>query len=82
MFVEKSLEQFELNVVSNPDCSDFFVPWQPEDARHSLNQSESKLKPITSWKPAFSRVLDSLVVVFFLLGDLIGSVGFCSFPFL
>ena len=29
-------------------------------SRHSLNLSDAKLKPITTWSPAFSRALDSL----------------------
>ena len=30
-----------------------------------LNQSDAKLKPITTWSPAFSRALDSLLVFYF-----------------
>ena len=33
----------------------------PEDSRHFLNQSDAKLKPITTWSPTFSRALDNLV---------------------
>ena len=33
----------------------------PENSRHSLNQSDTKLNPITTWLPAFSRALVSLV---------------------
>ena len=29
----------------------------PENSRHSLNQSAAKLKPTTTWLPAFSRAL-------------------------
>ena len=29
----------------------------PENSRHSLNQSDAKFKPITTWSPAFSRAL-------------------------
>ena len=32
------------------------------NSRHSLNQSDAKPKQITTWSPAFSRALDSLVV--------------------
>ena len=38
----------------------------PENSHHSFNQSDSKLKPITTWSPAFSRVSGCLVI--FLLG--------------
>ena len=34
----------------------------PEDSRQSLNQSDAKLKPITTWSPAFSRALGDLAV--------------------
>ena len=34
----------------------------PENSHHSLNQSETKLKPITTWSPAFSRALGSSIV--------------------
>ena len=37
----------------------------PENSRNSLIQSGAKLKPITTWSPAFSRALDSLVVYTF-----------------
>ena len=37
----------------------------PENLRNSLIQSGAKLKPITTWSPAFSRALDSLVVYTF-----------------
>ena len=33
----------------------------PKDSCHSLHQSGAKLKPITTWSPAFSRTLGSLV---------------------
>ena len=33
----------------------------PENSRHSLNQSNAKLKPIKTWSPAFSRALGSLL---------------------
>ena len=32
-----------------------------ENSHNSLNQSDAKLKPITTWSPAFSRALGSLV---------------------
>ena len=32
-----------------------------ENSRHSLNQSDAKIKPISTWSPAFSRALGSLV---------------------
>ena len=34
----------------------------PGNSRHSLNQSDAKLKPIMTWSPAFSRAITSLVV--------------------
>ena len=33
----------------------------PENSRHSFNQSNAKLKLITTWSSAFSRALGSLV---------------------
>lgn len=33
----------------------------PGNSRHSLNQSDAKLKPITTWSVEFSRALDILV---------------------
>ena len=34
----------------------------PGNSRHSLNQSDAKLKPIMTWSPAFSRALDNLLI--------------------
>ena len=34
----------------------------PEDSRQSLSQTDAKLKPITTWSPAFSRALGDLAV--------------------
>ena len=34
----------------------------PEDFHYFLNQSDSKLKPIATWSPAFSRALGSLLL--------------------
>ena len=34
----------------------------PENSRHSLRQWDAKFEPISTWSPAFSRVLGSLVV--------------------
>ena len=52
------------------DCSDFPLFYSvicPKDSRHSRNQSDAKLEPITAWSPALSRALG-------------GSVGFyCEF---
>ena len=31
----------------------------PENSRHYLNQSDAKLKLITTWSPAFSRAFGS-----------------------
>ena len=31
-----------------------------ENLRHPLDQSEARLKSITTWSPAFSRAFDSL----------------------
>ena len=36
----------------------------PENSHHSFNQSDSKLKPITTGSPAFSRVSGCLVVFY------------------
>ena len=33
-----------------------------ENSRHSLNQSDANLKPITTCSPAFSRALRNLLV--------------------
>ena len=48
----------------------------PENSRHSLNQSAAKLKPTTTWLPAFSRALGNLFILSWIL---IGSSGY--FPF-
>ena len=45
---------FKLNVESNRDCFDFALLYsaiRPENSNHSLNQSDAKLKPITTWSP-------------------------------
>ena len=58
---------------------DFALLWSViglENLRHFLNQSDAKLTLITTWSPAFSRALGSLVI--FLL-VLIGSWRY--FPF-
>ena len=34
----------------------------PENSHYSLNQSDAKLKPPTTWSPSFSRALGSLIV--------------------
>ena len=34
----------------------------PENSHHPLNQSDAKLKPLTTWSPSFSRALGSLIV--------------------
>ena len=41
-------------------CCTSLHDWS-RNSRHSLNQSDLKLKPITTWSPAFSRALGSLV---------------------
>ena len=33
----------------------------PENSRHSVNQSDARLKPVTTWSLALSRALGSLV---------------------
>ena len=46
------------------DCCDFASPHSvigPENSRHSLNQSDAKLKPNTTCSPAFSRAIGYLV---------------------
>ena len=35
----------------------------PENSHHSLNQSDAKLKPVTTSSSAFSRALGSLLVL-------------------
>ena len=40
----------------------YFAVIGPENSRHSLNQSDAKLKPTTTWSPAFSRALGRVVV--------------------
>lgn len=47
-----------------------------ENSRYSLNQSDVKLKPVTTESRAFSRALRSLLVSFLVL---IGSLGILSF---
>ena len=37
----------------------------PENLHHFLNQSDSKLKPIATWSPAFSRASGSVLVFYF-----------------
>ena len=47
------------------DCIDFAILCSvigPENSCHPLNQLDAELKPFTSWSPAFSRALGSLVV--------------------
>ena len=56
----------------------YFALWLVQKT-HATNQSDAKLKPITTWSPAFSRALVTLVVftlnsrclfkVFFLFSD-------------
>ena len=48
----------------------------PENLRHSLDQLGAKLKPSTTWSPAFSRALGSLVV------STLSSLGFLRYFFL
>ena len=46
------------------DCTDFASPRSvigPENSRHSLNQSDAKLKPNTTCSPAFPRAIGYLV---------------------
>ena len=64
------------------DCSDFALLCSViglENLRHFLNQSDAKLTLITTWSPAFSRALGSLVI--FLL-VLIGSWRYFPFSWL
>ena len=55
-----------MSVESNQGLFFFFVSLRnvigPENSRLSLDQSGAKLKPITTWSPAFSRALGSLLV--------------------
>ena len=39
----------------------FFSVIGPENSHHPLNQSDAKLKPIATWKFAFSRALTNLL---------------------
>ena len=41
----------------------YFALWF--EKTHATNQSDAKLKPITTWSPAFSRALATLVVFYF-----------------
>ena len=41
----------------------YFALWFKKT--HATNQSDAKLKPITTWSPAFSRALATLVVFYF-----------------
>ena len=64
--MKKYLERAIFNCVSKASrhCIDFVLLHSvigPENSRHSLNQSNVKLKPIAAWSPAFSRALGSLV---------------------
>ena len=62
-FTEITFLKWVSNEIRNNPC---FVLLRsvigPEDSRQSLNQSDAKLKPITTWSPAFSRVLGDLAV--------------------
>lgn len=55
---------FQLSVESNRYCIGFTSLTSlcdgPESLRHSLNQSDSTLKLITTWSPAYSRALGGL----------------------
>ena len=46
----------------------------PENLCHSLDQSDAKLSPITTWSPAFSRAFCGWLV--FTLSSPIGSSGY------
>ena len=62
-FTEITFLKWVSNEIRNNPC---FVLLRsvigPEDSRQSLNQSDAKLKPITTWSPAFSRTLGDLAV--------------------
>ena len=62
-FTEITFLKWVSNEIRNNPC---FVLLRsvigPEDSRQSLNQSDAKLKPITTWSPAFSRALGDLAV--------------------
>ena len=52
------------------DCIGFALllcDWSSKNSRHSLNQSDSNRKIVTTWLPVFSRALGSLLV--FTLGS-------------
>ena len=55
----------QLSVESNPGlqrfCFTTLCAWS-RNSRHPLSQSLSKLKPIATWSPAFSRSSDRLLV--------------------
>ena len=54
----------------------------PENSHYSLNQSDAKLKPLTTWSPSFSRALGSLVVFTQVVSSLlIGSFDHFGFGF-
>ena len=62
-FTEITFLKWVSNEIRNNPC---FVLLRsvigPEDSRQSLNQSDAKLKPITTRSPAFSRALGDLAV--------------------
>ena len=54
----------------------------PENSHYSLNQSDAKLKPLTTWSPSFSRASGSLVVFTQVVSSLlIGSFDHFGFGF-
>ena len=72
-FLVESRKRLEIALILH-----YFALWLVQKT-HATNQSDAKLKPITTWSPAFSRALVTLVVfnlnsrclfkVFFLFSD-------------
>ena len=72
-FLVESRKRLEIALILH-----YFALWLVQKT-HTTNQSDAKLKPITTWSPAFSRALVTLVVfnlnsrclfkVFFLFSD-------------
>lgn len=59
------LEQFQLSFETNLYCSESSL----KNLRQSLKQSDAKLKPTTTWSPAFSRARGSLLELRVLSGS-------------
>ena len=64
--IESKLHDFINSGESNRDCISFALLCSvigPEITHHLLDQSDAKLKPITTSSPEFSHALGSLLVL-------------------